>query len=215
MNLFEWIGSWFKSKPNTAPNLPLDEQKNTAIEKNQAKQTDRYARCFEVVLEHEGGFSNDPSDPGKETNLGVSIVMDRHALKELLGHEPSADDIKHLTKDQAGVIFKNNYWNILNLDSIDSEKICLVMFDMGVLCGVHAAARWAQQICDVTVDGEIGIQSIVAINQYGERDFCDRFLNLCDMHFHMRVVENQNLGVFLKGWLNRVSDLRSKVLGVL
>ena len=71
---------------------------------------DNYLACIEVVLKSEGGYVNDPHDPGGETNFGIS----KRAY-------PSVD-IKHLTKEGAIAIYKKDYWDKIKGDDLPLPK---------------------------------------------------------------------------------------------
>ena len=64
----------------------------------------------------EGGYVNDPRDPGGETNYGIS----KRAFPEL--------DIKNLSLADAMVIYKRDYWDFYNLNVVDIP-LCIVMLD--------------------------------------------------------------------------------------
>ena len=64
---------------------------------------------IEVVLHHEGGYVNDPDDPGGETNFGVAKRS-----------HPDVD-IANLTKDGAKEIYKEHYWNKNKVESLSEE----------------------------------------------------------------------------------------------
>lgn len=171
---------------------------------------DKFQRCLDVVLDHEGRkYTNDPNDHGGPTKFGIALNEDTEALTRLLGRKPTVEDIMNLTEDQAGWIFKEYYWNPLRLDEVKDEKICLVIFDMGVLIG--RSAKLVQAVCDVDRDGHIGPITLTAINHEDEALFCRDFLNACESRFHAIVVNDSSQHEFLAGWLNRVDDLRQRI----
>ena len=71
---------------------------------------------IEVVLHHEGGYVNDPDDPGGETNFGVAKRS-----------HPDVD-IANLTKDGAKEIYKEHYWDKNKVESL-SEELRHIYFD--------------------------------------------------------------------------------------
>jgi lysozyme family protein len=66
-----------------------------------------------LLLEFEGGYVDDPEDPGGETNKGVTMAVFRECSLELLGIDPTSDALKALTDAQAGIIYKARYWNLM------------------------------------------------------------------------------------------------------
>lgn len=172
-------------------------------------QTGSFDKCFEVVLVHEGGFSQDEGDPGGATKYGVAINEDSAALTKILGHAPTVDDIKNLTVAQAGQIFRDNYWNPMQLDSVNDWRPQLVLFDMCVLIGLGGSTRYAQNATGSDVDGVIGPNTLGAINRMNPVDFCRAFLDQCQAHFNG--LGQGGMHWALAGWTNRVNDLRSRV----
>jgi len=65
-----------------------------------------YEHCLHLLLEHEGGFVNHPSDPGGITNHGVT----KKVYEDWVGREVSEQEMRDLTVDDVAPIYKNNYW---------------------------------------------------------------------------------------------------------
>ena len=109
-----------------------------------------FDRCLEEVLRHEGGYVNDPHDPGGETNMGISK---RSYPKE---------DIKGMTRARAAEIYRRDYWDRLHADHLP-PPLALLTFDAGVNCGVSRSARWLQVAVGAKPDGEIGSRTLLAV----------------------------------------------------
>lgn len=75
--------------------------------------------AFLIVIGEEGGYSNDPTDPGGETKYGIS----HRAYPSI--------DIKNLTLDQAKAIYHSDYWSPLGLDA-KPWAVALLLFDTSV-----------------------------------------------------------------------------------
>jgi len=110
---------------------------------------------IEVVLEHEGGYVNDPKDPGGETNFGIAKRS-----------HPDVD-IKNLTKDGAKEIYKEVYWDGNKVESL-SEDLRHIYFDMCVNQGRGRAVKILQQSANakgagLKVDGGLGPKTIGAM----------------------------------------------------
>lgn len=82
--------------------------------------------AFELIVGIEGGYSNDPHDPGKETKYGISKAA-----------HPDVD-IANLTLDQAKAIYLIEYWDRCGCDAMPWER-ALCVFDMAVNQGIGAA----------------------------------------------------------------------------
>ena len=84
---------------------------------------------MEFVFKYEGGYVNDPSDPGGETKYGIS----KWAYPML--------NIKTLTKDDAERLYCNDYWKPAGCNSLP-WPVDIVMFDTAVNCGLKRAAKF-------------------------------------------------------------------------
>lgn len=147
-----------------------------------------FDKAFERVIGHEGGYVNDPRDPGGETKYGIS----KRAY-------PFAD-IKNLTLDQAKEIYRRDYWDRLHLDELP-DAIHFDMFDAAVNSGVSAAAKFLQRAAGTTADGVIGKLTISAANGIDPHLLDKRLAGyrlqyLCDL---------PTFPTFGKGWVRRVA----------
>lgn len=133
---------------------------------------------FEKVILAEGGYVDDPDDAGGETYLGIS----RKNNPKWVGWEV-IDDIKkkygtkgitsRLKKDEAltnsaKFLYKQKYWDVLELDDIPSQNIAHELFDTAVNCGVKTAINIAQQVCMMTVTGKWSEELKYNLMQYGK-----------------------------------------------
>ncbi|OCG94277.1 N-acetylmuramidase, partial [Xanthomonas euvesicatoria] len=84
---------------------------------------------FPTLLKHEGGFVNDPVDPGGATNKGITLSTFKACAQNLLGIEPSLANLRALTDAQAGVIYKAQYWDRLRADQIALQPLANIVFD--------------------------------------------------------------------------------------
>lgn len=150
---------------------------------------------LEVILRHEGGYVNHPSDPGGETKYGIC----KRSYPNL--------DIKNLTIEQASNIYYNDYWLKLNIDEIYDEDLKLQLFDMGVNAGIKTAIKLLQHIIEVTEDGIVGPITIKKINS-NYIDIVERYENARIEYYNHLVEKNPALQVFIKGWLNRVNTTK-------
>lgn len=101
------------------------------------------------VFSHEGGYVNDPRDPGGETNMGISK------------RSYPSEDIRGMTRERAAAIYRRDYWNRVKGDQLP-DGIDLVAFDPAVNSGVSRGSRWLQSALGVTQDGKIGPQTVLA-----------------------------------------------------
>jgi lysozyme family protein len=148
-------------------------------------------KCIAVILKNEGGYVNNPYDPGGETNMGIAKKF-----------YPNLD-IKNLNRNQAVEIYFRDYWSKMNLVNIYDENLVLQIFDMGVNAGIRTAIKIIQRIVDAEVDGFVGPETIELINQ-SESDLVNLYKQEREKYYFSLVRKNLDLNVFLAGWLNRV-----------
>ena len=108
-----------------------------------------FEACMAEVFKHEGGYVNDPHDPGGETNMGISK---RSYPKE---------DIRNMTRARAAQIYRRDFWDKLRCDELPAG-LDLVAFDAAVNSGPSRGAKWLQQALGVAVDGKVGLATIGA-----------------------------------------------------
>ena len=111
-----------------------------------------FDNAVEVILKHEGGYVNDPVDPGGETNMGIS----KRAYPYL--------NIKELTKKDAKDIYFKDYWLKAKCSKLP-EELRMIYFDMVVNMGKSRAVKILQEAITAkgvktVVDGGIGPKTI-------------------------------------------------------
>ena len=117
---------------------------------------EKYDKCIQFVLKHEGGYVNDPVDPGGETNFGIS-------------HKSYPDEnIKNMTIDRAKEIYFRDYWTPLNCENY-SDKTALSILDSGVNCGTGTVKKWVSEIID-----EITVEKILFKRLRRYADLCQK-----------------------------------------
>ena len=153
-----------------------------------------FDQAFDWVVGAEGKYSNDPDDPGGETNWGIS----KRAYPNL--------DIKNLDKEEAKKIYYQDYW-VLSRAEVLPEKLAIAVFDCAVNQGWHTCALMLQQAAGVVMDGKIGPITLAKLKR---DDILERFLAARAIRYS----ETRNFDKFGYGWMNRLFNLH-KFLGEL
>ena len=114
-----------------------------------------FDEIIEQVLEHEGGYVNDPKDLGGETKYGIT----KRFYPEL--------NIKELTIEKAKQIYKQDYWDKNKVESLP-QNLWHIYFDMCVNMGKRTAVKVLQRAAvnkgrDIEVDGGLGPMTIGAL----------------------------------------------------
>ncbi len=115
------------------------------------------------IVAREGGFVNDPDDPGGATNFGVTIgTLRRLGLDLNRDGQTTVQDVRLLSADQAIEIFKTHYFTGPGISDLP-EALHPTVFDMQVNAGSNAVKLLQRLLvkfgASVTVDGVIGPQT--------------------------------------------------------
>jgi lysozyme family protein len=162
--------------------------------------TSNFDNVLELVLQSEGGFVNDPRDPGGMTNLGVS----QRVWEAFVGRPVSEAEMLALTPADVAPLYRVNYWERVHCDELPVGVDYAVM-DFAVNSGTSRAAKTLQSACGVTQDGSIGPQTLQAVNN---ADPITLINAICDQ----RMVFLQSLPSFPdfgNGWSARVARVRT------
>lgn len=146
------------------------------------------------VLASEGGYVNNPKDPGGETKYGITIAVARQ-----FGYDGS---MKDLPLDIAMKIYLKNYWTPLRADEFP-ESIRYALLDTAVNSGVKQAIRLLQKAVRTPDDGIVGRFTIDAVKKQNHDLLLRKFMAqrlrfLCKL---------DTWDTFGKGWTNRICGI--------
>lgn len=141
------------------------------------------------ILTHEGGYVNHPSDPGGETNWGISKRS-----------YPTVD-IKNLTRDGAKAIYKRDFWDVIEGDKF-SDGVAFQFLDSAVNSGVNQSIRFLQRALDIADDGHFGPKSKAALAVASESDVVMLFLSE-RLEFMTKLSIWDKFG---RGWARRIAQ---------
>ncbi|MCU0906433.1 MAG: holin-associated N-acetylmuramidase [Rhodobacteraceae bacterium] len=124
------------------------------------------AQIADEILDREGGFVNDPDDPGGATNHGVTIHTMRALGVDLDGDGRVTEaDVRKLPRSQAKDIYIEHYFHRPNIAALP-EVLHATVFDMYVNAGANAVKILQRLLNDMghglTVDGVIGPKTVEA-----------------------------------------------------
>lgn len=156
-----------------------------------------------VVQKHEGGYSNDPDDHGGATNFGITMKD----LATFRGHGVTEDDVKNMKFDEAKLIYKAFYWDVMKLDQIYDSKLQTIFLDQGILHGPQSCIRIIQRVMKMPSDGIMGPLTIGAVNFTNSKIFAKKFIFWLQNSYVDICVNEPSQLRFLKGWIARTQDL--------
>lgn len=180
-------------------------------------------KAKEIFLTHivsvEGGYVNDPSDSGGETNWGITKAVAQRA-----GY---SGDMRDMSKEEAQGIYIKLFWCKLNLDIIElfSPEVALELADTGVNMGTSRAGEFLQRCLnvlnnrgayydDLKVDGDVGPATVQALEAFRAKrgkegmKVLHKMLNCLQGAFYVELCERREKDEkFIYGWINNRVEL--------
>jgi lysozyme family protein len=167
--------------------------------------------AIKTILKQEGGFSNDPKDPGGATNYGVSLPF-LQSLGEIEGDfdldgDVDIDDIIKMTPDQATEIYKRHWWQKYGYQRIISQSVATKVFSLSVNMGSVQAHKCLQRSVRATSgvilkeDGVLGNLTFAEVN-YSYAEVLLGSLKSEGAGFYRSL----NKPHYINGWLKRAYE---------
>ena len=144
--------------------------------------------AFDRLMDHEGGYVNDPNDPGGETKYGVR----KRSYPD--------EDIPNMTRERAKVLFRRDFWDRINGDKLP-DGVAWQMADFAYHSGPETAVRYLQRALGVADDGHWGPVSQNAALAMSESDAIVRLVAE-RLDFLTRRVNWPHHG---RGWVRRMA----------
>jgi lysozyme family protein len=159
--------------------------------------------AFNLMLKSEGGYVNNPADPGGMTNLGVT----KSTWENWIGRESDEPEMRSLTPEKVEPLYKKKYWDAVRGDDLPTG-LDYLMFDFAVNAGAGRAIKTLQMAIGVPADGGFGPMTMAAVQDVDPATLIERFSA-------EKVVFYRSLNTFAtfgNGWLNRVAKVKAEAL---
>lgn len=178
-----------------------------------------FENAIPVLLKHEGGYVDNPADPGGATNYGVSLrfLADYPDIGDFDGDgDVDAEDIANMSVEDAKNIYKEMWWDKYKYGNIIDQTIATKVFDASVNMGSSRAHKLLQSALNkafglkLTIDGVLGPATFGVINSVSDDTEQVLLTAYCDemYGFYQRLIANKpKLKVFARGWKNRAYSL--------
>ena len=167
---------------------------------------ENYQTALNNVLRSEGGFVNNPKDPGGMTNLGVT----KRTYEQYVGHPVDEETMRGLTPETVAPLYKQMFWDAVRGDDLpDGLDYCL--FDLAVNSGASRAVKFLQMAVGTPQTGKITDREVQMANDADASDLVNKVCN-------ERLVFLQSLNTwatFGKGWGNRVAYVQRTAIKML
>lgn len=144
------------------------------------------------------GYTIDPTDRGGETKFGVA----QNANPDI--------DVTTLTWEEAKSVYYDRYW-IAGKCHLLPNKLAILHFDGCVNHGIGRASKFLQKSVDTTPDGQIGDDTLQAVEYFEEMHICNSICDLREKFYRDIVASKPNQVKYLNGWLRRITEMRDYV----
>ena len=160
-----------------------------------------WQKSFELMLKSEGGYVNNPADPGGMTNLGVT----KATWENWVGRASDEAEMRSLTPEKVEPLYKKKFFDAVRGDELP-VGLDYLLFDFAVNAGAGRSIKTLQSAIGVTPDGGFGPLTMAAVQAIEPQELIERFSQAKEDFYRSLNTFN----VFGKGWLNRVADVKLK-----
>jgi len=160
-----------------------------------------FQRALQLVLKYEGGFVNDPRDPGGATNKGVTLSAYRLYVKK----DGTVADLKRISDAEVATVFRRHYWDEVQGDALP-DGVDFAVFDFAINSGVGRASRYLQDVVGATADGQIGPKTLAAVRSRPAPYVIDGLI-AARLAFLKSLPTWATYG---RGWASRVKSVRTE-----
>lgn len=158
----------------------------------------QFEQAIGGLLEHEGGYVDDPQDSGGATNWGISTRW----LKE---NGMGSVDVKSLTREEASELYKLHFWSYTG---VENQAVANKLLDMAVNLGIQTAHILLQNALNrlgkgLIVDGILGPKTLKAVNSVAAADLLRELRAEQALRYVRIVLANPTQAKFINGWIRR------------
>ena len=174
---------------------------------------ENYDSFFNELIRHEGGFTDDPHDPGNQrgdghgnkgsTNLGVTAKV----WAEYTGKPAPIEVMKQLTRDDVKEMYREKYWDAVCGDHLPSG-VDVSVADFGVNAGPGRAAKRLQRVVAAKQDGAIGPRTLALVHDMEPVDILNKYADIRENYYRSLKTFDR----YGRGWLRRNKEVLEKAL---
>ena len=169
--------------------------------------------AYNLTMQAEGGYSNNPADTGGETFKGVSrnnnpnwsgwAIID--AIKAT--NPPNLNMALNQDSDLLQKImdfYQVNYWDVNRTGEINNQQIANQVFDTAVNCGTGTAAKFLQEAAGVTADRLIGSITLTTVNAADPQALYNQFIGYRKQYYLDIIIRSPSQAQFEHSWFSRL-----------
>lgn len=156
------------------------------------------------TLQFEGGWSNNPNDPGGATMKGIT----QRTYNQYLGRQASQDELRNISDAQIADVYRKDYWDPIAGNELP-DGLDFAVFDMAVNAGPQEAIRLLQRLVGVPADGVMGPATLAAVKEAVAADGTQHLINAYTEARQSYYRQLPNYVHFGDGWGKRTDSVAS------
>jgi lysozyme family protein len=164
--------------------------------------------CLAFTLGQEGGFVDDPRDPGGATNEGVTLSSFRNWMGD---QTLTVADLLDMTDDDRAAFYGAGYWNPISGDQLP-PAVAMMTNDFAVNAGVRTSAMRLQQVVGAYQDGSIGRLTLDAVAAMDQTFIVGRLGQLRMAYYESLT---SLFPIYGAGWTNRTTACEAAATALL
>lgn len=159
------------------------------------------SRIVPFILHWEGGYAKLPSDPGGETNKGITWAT----WMKFYGR--TYNEFLKMPADKWTHIYKVGYWDAMRCDEIKSQKVAEVLAEWCWLSGAKIPTKNVQRLLGLKDDAQLGDETLNAINTANEKQLYENLIATRYKYIARIPYHSPSNWAYIDGWLNRMTGL--------
>jgi len=164
-----------------------------------------FKECLALVLKSEGGYVNNPSDPGGMTNLGVT----KRVWEEYTGHEVDEKTMRGLTPELVAPLYEQKYWRPC-YGEVLPRGLDYLCFSFGINAGCGRSVKLLQQSLGLVSDGVIGPKVMQKLRESNIADVIKGFSESRREYYKSL----KTFPIFGRGWISRTDKEEQESLNM-
>ncbi len=171
---------------------------------------------FEMLIHHEGGFTDDQRDSGNKKGDGhgnegsTMLGVTAYNWARYTGKPAPKDVMRKLTKEDVKPLYKKNYWDAVKGDDLPSG-VDVSCADLCVNAGPGRAAKILQRVVGATADGAIGPKTLGMVHDFDPKDILHKYYDGREGFYRSL----NDYTVYGRGWSRRNKETLEKALELL
>lgn len=172
-----------------------------------------FNKAFQLMIANEGGYVNDPDDPGGETYKGIARKIfskwegwTKVDMLKKQANFPTNLDADTELQQNVSDFYQVTFWDKMNGDQINNQEVASSIFDFGVNAGIETSASLAQKVVGVDVDGSIGKNTVAKLNIYDPELFVYKFAVFKTNRYREIIKKRPTSSKYFAGWVARAVE---------